>query len=71
MSDGGETETVEKCLLLEKLKKKRTSVKRRVTQEIKEIDEAVQCNKRQSLELWVSNLESLDEDQSLSLYKTI
>ena len=67
MSDGGETETVEKCLLLEKLKKKRTSVKHRVTQEIKEIDEAVQCNKRQSLELWVSNLESLDEDQSLSL----
>ena len=71
MSIGGETETVEKCLLLEKLKKKRTSVKGRVTQEIKEIDEAVQCNKRQSLELWGSNLESLDEDQSLSLYKTI
>ena len=68
MSDGGETETVEKSLLLEK---KRTSVKRRVTHAIKEIDEAVQCNKRQSLELWVSNLESLDEDQSLSLYKTI
>ena len=71
MSDGGETETVEKCLLLEKLKKKRTSVKRRVTQGIKEIDEVIQCNKRQSLELWVSNLESLDEDQSLSHYKTI
>ena len=71
MSDGGETETVEKFLLLEKLKKKRTSVKRRVTQAIKEIDEVIQCNKRQSLELWVSNLESLDEDQSLSHYKTI
>ena len=71
MSDGGETETVEKFLLLEKLKKKRTSVKRRVTQGIKEIDEVIQCNKRQSLELWVSNLESLDEDQSLSHYKTI
>ena len=71
MSYGGETATVEKFLLLEKLKKKRTSVKRRATQAIKEIDEAVQCNKRQSLELWVSNLESLDEDQSLSLYKTI
>ena len=70
MSDGRETETVEKFLLLEKLKKKRTSVKRRVTQAIKEIDEAVQCNERQSLELWVSNLESIDEDQSLSLYKT-
>ena len=71
MSDGGETETAEKFLLLEQLKKKRTSVKRRVTQAIKEIDEVIQCNKRQSLELWVSNLESLDEDQSLSLYKTI
>ena len=71
MSDGGETETVEKFLLLEKLKKKRTSVKRRVTQAIKEIDEVIQCNKRQSLELWVSNLESLDEDQSLSRQKTI
>ena len=71
MSDGGETETVEKFLLLEKLKKKRTSVKRRVTQGIKEIDEVIQCNKRQSLELWVSNLESLDEDQSLSRHKTI
>ena len=71
MSDGGETETVEKFLLLEKLKKKRTSVKRRVTQAIEEIDEVIQCNKRQSLELWVSNLESLDEDQSLSRYKTI
>ena len=71
MSDGGETETVEKFLLLEKLKKKRTSVKRRVTQAIKEIDEVIQCNKRQSLELWVSNLESLDEDQSLIRYKTI
>ena len=71
MSDGGETETVEKFLLLEKLKKKRTSVKRRVTQAIKEIDEAIHCNKRQSLELWVSNLESLDEDQSLIRYKTI
>ena len=71
MSDGEETETVEKFLLLEKLKNKRTSVKRRVTQTIKEIDEAIQCNKRQSLELWVSNLESLDEDQSLSRYKTI
>ena len=31
MTDGGETETVEKFLLLEKLKKKRTSVKRRMT----------------------------------------
>ena len=71
MSDGGETETVEKFQLLENLKKKRTSVKRRVTQAIKEIDEAVQCNERQSLELWVSNLENIDEDQSLSLYKTI
>ena len=71
MSDGGETETVEKFLLLEKLKKKRTSVKRRVTQAIEEIDEVIQCNKRQSLELWVSNLESLDEDQSLSRHKTI
>ena len=71
MSDGGETETVEKFLLLEKLKKKRTSVKRRVTQAIKEIDEVIQCNKRQSLELWVSNLESLDEDHSLSRHKTI
>ena len=71
MSDGGETETVEKFLLLEKLKKKRTSVKRRVTQAIKEIDEVIQCNNRQSLELWVSNLESLDEDQSLSRHKTI
>ena len=71
MSDGGETETVEKFLLLEKLKKKRTSVKRRVTQAIKEIDEVIQCNKRQSLELWASNLESLDEDQSLSRHKTI
>ena len=50
MSDGRETETVEKFLLLEKLKKKRTSVKRRVTQAIKEIDEAVQRNERQSLE---------------------
>ena len=68
MSGGGGTETVEKFLLLEK---KKTSVKRRVTQAIKEINEAVQCNKRQSLELWVSNLERLDEDQSLSLYKTI
>ena len=71
MSDGRETETVEKCLLLEKLKKKRTSVKRRVTQAIKEIDEVIQCNKRESLELWASNLESLDEDQSLSRQKTI
>ena len=71
MSDGGETETVEKFLLLEKLKKKRTSVKRRVTQAIKEIDEVIQCNKRESLELWASNLESLDEDQSLSSQKTI
>ena len=71
MSDGGEKETAEKFLLLEQLKKKRTSVKRRVTQGIKEIDEVIQCNKRQSLELWVSNLESLDEDQSLSHYKTI
>ena len=71
MSDGGETETVEKFLFLEKLKKKRTSVKRRVTQTMKEIDETIQCNKRQTLELWVSNLESLDEDQSLSRYKTI
>ena len=71
MSDGGETETVEKFLLLEKLKKKRTSVKCRLTQTIKEIDEAIQCNKRQSLELWVSNLESLDEDQSLSRHKTL
>ena len=71
MSDGGETETVEKFLLLEKLKKKRTSVKRRVTQAIKEIDEVIQCNKRESLELWASNLESLDEDQSLSRHKTI
>ena len=71
MSDGGETETVEKFLLLEKLKKKRTSVKRRVTQAIKEIDEVIQCNKRESLELWASNLESLDEDQSLSRQKTI
>ena len=71
MSEGGETETVEKFLLLEKLKKKRASVKRRVTQAIKEIDEVIQCNKRQSLELWVSNLESLDEDQSLSRHKTI
>ena len=68
MSYGGETAAVEKFLLLEKLKKKRTSVRPRVTQAIKEIDEAVQCNKRQSLELWK---ESLDEDQSLSLYKTI
>ena len=42
-----------------------------MTQAIKEIDEVIQCNKRQSLELWVSNLESLDEDQSLSRYKTI
>ena len=42
-----------------------------MTQEIKEIDEVIQCNKRQSLELWVSNLESLDEDQSLSRHKTI
>ena len=71
MSDGGKTETAEKFLLLEQLKKKRTSVKRRVTQAIKEIDEVIQCNKRQSLELWVSNLESLDEDQSLSRHKTI
>ena len=71
MSDGGETETVENFLLLEKLKKKRTSGKRRVTQAIKEIDGAVQCNDRQSLELWVSSLDSIDEDQSLSLYKTI
>ena len=71
MSDGGETETVEKFLLLEKLKKKRTSVKRRVTQAIKEIDEVIQCNKRESLELWASNLESLDEYQSLSRQKTI
>ena len=71
MSDGGETETVEKFLLLENLKKKRTSVKRRVTQAIKEIDEVIQCNKRESLELWASNLESLDEDQSLSRQKTI
>ena len=71
MSDGGETETVEKFLLLEKLKKKRTSVKRRVTQAIKEIYEVIQCNKRESLELWASNLESLDEDQSLSRQKTI
>ena len=55
MSDGGETETVEKFLLLEKPKEKRTSVKPRVTQTIKEIDEAIHCNKRQSLELWVSN----------------
>jgi len=62
MSDGEETETVEKFLLLEKLKKKRTSVRRRVTQTIKEIDEAIQCNKRQALELWVANLESLDEE---------
>ena len=67
MSDGRETETVETFLLLEKLKKKRTSVKRRVTQAIKEIDEVIQCNKRESLELWASNLESLDEDQSLSV----
>ena len=52
MSDGGETETVENFLLLEKLKKKRTSVKRRVTQRIKEIAEAIHCNKR-----WVSNLD--------------
>ena len=71
MSDGGETETVETFLLLEKLKKKRTPVKRRVTQAIKEIDEVIQCNKRESLELWASNLESLDEDQSLSRQKTI
>ena len=71
MSDGGETETVETFLLLEKLKKKRTSVKRRVTQAIKEIDEVIQCNKRESLELWASNLESLDEYQSLSRQKTI
>ena len=71
MSDGGETETVETFLLLEKVKKKRTSVKRRVTQAIKEIDEVIQCNKRESLELWASNLESLDEDQSLSRQKTI
>ena len=71
MSDGGKTETAEKFLLLEQLKKKRTSVKRRVTQAIKEIDEVIQCNKRQSLELWMSNLESLDEDQSLSRHKTI
>ena len=71
MSDGGETETVETFLLLEKLKKKRTSVKRRVTQAIKEIDEVIQCNKRESLELWASNLESLDEGQSLSRQKTI
>ena len=56
MSDGGETETVETFLLLEKLKKKRTSVNRRVTQAIKEIYEVIQCNKRESLELWVSNL---------------
>ena len=46
MSDGGKTETVEKFLLLEKLKNKRTSVKRRGSQTIKEIDEAIQCNKR-------------------------
>ena len=71
MSDGRETETVEKFLLLEKLKKKRTSVKRRVTQAIKEIDEVIQCNKRESLELWASNLESLDEYQNLSRQKTI
>ena len=71
MSDGGETETVETFLLLEKLKKKRTSVKRRVTQAIKEIDEVIQCNKRESLELWASNLESLDEYQNLSRQKTI
>ena len=71
MTDGGETETVKKFLLLEKLKEKKTSVKRRVTQTIKEIDEAIQCNKRKSLELWVSNSESLDKDQSLSLCKTI
>ena len=71
MSDGGKTETAEKFLLLEQLKKKRTSVKRRVTQAIKKIDEVIQCNKRQSLELWMSNLESLDEDQSLSRHKTI
>ena len=71
MSDGGKTETAEKFLLLEQLKKKRTSVKRRVTQAIKEIDEVIQCNKRESLELWASNLESLDEYQSLSRQKTI
>ena len=56
---------------MEKLKEKKTSVKRRVTQTIKEIDEAIQWNKRKSLELWVSNSESFDKDQSLSLYKTI
>ena len=71
MSDGGKTETAEKFLLLEQLKKKRTAVKRRVTQAIKEIDEVIQCNKRESLEHWASNLESLDEDQSLSRQKTI
>ena len=71
MSDGGETETVEKFLLLEKLKKKRTSVKRKVTLTIKEIDEVIQYNNTQSVELWVSNLESLDEYQSLSRHQTI
>ena len=62
MSKGEETETVEKCLLWEKLKKKRTSVRRRVTQTIKVIDEAIQCSKRKLMELWVANLESLDEE---------
>ena len=32
-----------------------------MTQTNKEIDEAIQCNKRRSLELWVSNSESLQD----------
>ena len=65
------SETVEKFLLWEKLKKKRTSVRQRVTQTIKEIDEAIQCSKRQSLELWVANLESQDEELNKSHNKTM
>ena len=37
-------------------------MRRRVTQTIIEIDEAIRCKKRQSLELWVANLESLNEE---------
>ena len=71
MSDGGETETVEKFLLLEKLKKKRTSVKRRVTQAIKEIDEAVQCNERQSLEDHIKEYISEEDYETLIYWRGI
>ena len=37
-------------------------MRRRVAQIITEIDEAIRCKKRQSLELWVANLESLNEE---------